>query len=274
MSLEKKFLTLQRKAERMSRMGEKTIAKNYRKVLDELRITMARMYKDYEINGQLTFDEMSKYNRLQKIDKEVYELITELYKSNSTVIRGTLRGITEHTYKSTLSIVNDEVEKKIKGIYKPIDITKTINEEMAGLKWTERIGKHRNDAIYDVQKEIKYGFSKGDTYSTMSKRLKNTLESDISKAKTIIRTESHRCHAQAKEESFETISKAGVKFKEKWVSSKDERVRSYHQQLDGVTIERGEMFHSPSGAIGPGPGLMGNAADDIYCRCIKVLILE
>lgn len=274
MNPEKKFITLQRKAERMSKMGEKTIAKNYKKTLDELRITMARMYKDYEINGQLTFAEMSKYNRLQKLDKEVYHLITGLYKSNSTAIRGTLKGIVEDTYKGSISIVNNELENKIRAIIKPIDVTKTINQEMAGLKWTERMGKHRIDAIYEVQKEIKYGLTKGDTYGTMSNRLKDALETDMGKANRIVRTEGHRCHSQAKEESFETIAKAGVKFKEQWISSKDERVRSYHQELDGVIIERGEMFHSPSGAIGPGPGLMGNAADDIHCRCIKILILE
>lgn len=273
-NLDKDFIALQNKTIRIEKMGQKTIAKNYKETLNDLRISMAKLYRQFEIEGQLTFAEMSKYDRLKKLDKEVYEVITNLYKLNSHVIKGTLEGIVKETYVNTISIVDGVIEKKLKGIVKDIDVAKTINKEMAGLKWTERVGKHRVDAIYEVQKEIKYGLTQGDTYGTMSKRLKDKLETDIKKANTIVRTEGHRCHAQAKEESFEEIAKAGVVFKEQWISSKDERVRSSHQSLDGTIINRGEMFYSPSGAIGTGPGLMGKAEDDINCRCIKILVLE
>lgn len=272
--LDKDFIALQNKTIRIEKMGQKTIAKNYKETLNDLRISMAKLYRQFEIEGQLTFAEMSKYDRLKKLDKEVYEVITNLYKLNSQVIKGTLEGVVKEIYLNTISIIDEVIEKKLKGIVKPIDISKTVNNEMSGLKWTERVGKHRIDAIYDIQKEIKYGLTQGDTYGTMSKRLKDKLETDIKKANTIVRTESHRCHAQAKEDSFEEIAKAGVVFKEQWLSSRDERVRSSHQSLDGTIINRGEMFHSHSGAIGPGPGLMGKAEDDVNCRCIKILVLE
>lgn len=272
--LEKSFIALQNKAIRIEKMGQNTISKNYKKVLDNLRISMAKLYSKYEIEGQLTFEQMSKYDRLKKLDKEVYEMIVNLYKLNSKAIKGTLEGITRDTYKNTIDVIEGVTKKKLKGIAKAIDVSKTVNTEMAGLKWTERMGKHRSDAIYEIQKEIKYGLTQGDAYGTMTNRLKNKLEIDANKANTIVRTEGHRCHGQAKEDSFDAIDKAGVIFREKWISSKDERVRSSHQELDGIIIERGEMFHSSSGGVGPGPGLMNNAKDDIGCRCIKVLVLE
>lgn len=37
--------------------------------------------------------------------------------------------------------------------------------------------------------------------------------------------------------------------------------------MDGQTINAGENFKSPSGAEGPGPGMMGTAAEDVLCRC-------
>lgn len=272
--LEKSFIALQNKAIRIEKMGQNTISKNYKKVLDDLRISMAKLYSKYEIEGQLTFEEMSKYDRLKKLDKEVYEMIVNLYKLNSKEIKGTLEGIIKDTYKNTIDVIEGATKKKLKGIVRAIDVSKTVNTEMAGLKWTERMGKHRSDAIYEIQKEIKYGLTQGDAYGTMTNRLKNKLEIDANKANTIVKTEGHRCHGQAKEDSFDEIDKAGVIFREKWISSKDERVRSSHQELDGIIIERGEMFHSSSGGVGPGPGLMNNAKDDIGCRCIKVLVLE
>lgn len=274
MKLDKEFLKLQSYIDVLIKTGEKEIAINYKKSLDQLRLYTSELYSKYEINGQLTFYEMSKYDRLSKMDKEILNIVSELYKGNDKVIRGVLTGIVNDSYSNTLGVVNKATGSKIKGILKPIDVTKTINNDMAGLKWTERMGKHRVDAIYDLQKEIKLGLTQGDTYGKMAKRIKSKLETDIGKANTIARTEGHRCMAQAKEDSFDAIEKAGVKFKEQWVSSKDERVRSYHQALDGTIINRGEMFISPSGASGPGPGLMSNAADDINCRCIKILVLE
>ncbi len=274
MKLDREFLRLQSHIDKLIKAGEKEIARNYKKTLNELRMYMGELYSRYEIEGQLTFYEMSKYKRLPKMDKEVMDIVSELYKGNNQVIRGVLRGVVNDSYTNTLDIANKATGKRIKGILKPVDVTKTINNEMAGLKWTERMGKHRIDAIYDLQKEIKLGLTQGDTYGTMAKRIKTKLETDINKANQIARTEGHRCMAQAKEDSFDVIEKAGIKFKEQWISSRDERVRSAHQQLDGVTINRGEMFTSPTGARGPGPGLMGNASDDIGCRCIKILILE
>lgn len=274
MKLDKEFLKLQSHIDKLIRATEKDIARNYKKSLDELRLYIAELYSKYELEGQLTFYEMSKYGRLAKMDREIMDIVSELYKNNNKAIRGVLRGIIDDTYTNTLDIASKATGKRIKGILKPIDVTKTINNEMAGLKWIERMGKHRIDTIYDLQKEIKLGLTQGDTYGTMAKRIKSKLETDINKANQIARTEGHRCMAQAKEDSFDVIEKAGVKFKEQWVSSKDERVRSYHQQLDGTIINRGEMFTSPSGARGPGPGLMGSASDDINCRCVKILILE
>lgn len=274
MKLDKEFIRLRNHIDKLIKAGEKDIARNYKKTLDELRLYIAELYSKYEVEGQLTFYEMSKYQRLAKMDKEIMDIVSELYKNNNQAIRGVLRGVIDDSYTNTLDIVNQATGRRIKGILKPINATKTINEQMAGLKWTERNGKHRIDAIYDIQKNIKQGLTQGETYGAMAKRLKKQLETDINKANTIVRTEGHRCMAQAKEDSFDTLEKAGIQFKEMWVSSKDERVRSFHQELDGTIINRGEMFTSPSGAKGPGPGLMGNASDDINCRCIKILILE
>lgn len=249
-------------------MGQTTIAKNHKKVLDDLRVSMARLYEEYEIDGKLTLIEMSKYDRLQKLDKQVYDTITNLYKSNSKVIRGTLAGIVRETYISSIDIVEGTVKKKLKGIVRDIDVTKTVNTEMAGLRWTERLGKHRVDAIYDLQKEIKLGLTQGDTYGTMAKRLKDTLETDINKANTIVRTESHRCHATAKKDSLDSIAKHGVKMTKTYLSSKDEKVRSEHEQMDGVTIPYEEYFQFPDGIKTMSPGLSGYAKHDINCRCI------
>src|SRR5690606_13356674 len=192
MKLDKEFLKLQQYIEKISRMSERAIAINHKKVLDELRKILSRLYEQYEIDGQLTYDEMVKYNRLQKLDKEVEKMIKGLYKDNTKLIRGHLRAIARETYTNSIELLETASKRRLKGIVKELDVTKTINEQMAGLNWAERIGKHRNDVIWDIQKEIKRGLTQGDTYGTMAKRLKKELEVSASKCNTIVRTESHR----------------------------------------------------------------------------------
>lgn len=274
MKLDKEFLKLQQYIEKMSRMRENTIARNHKKVLDELRKRLARLYELYEIDGQLTYDEMVKYNRLQKLDKEVEKIVKGLYKDNTKLIRGHLRAIVGETYTNTIELLETASKRRLKGIVKELDVTKTVNEQMAGLKWTERIGKHRNDVIWDIQKEIKRGLIQGDTYGTMAKRLKKELEVSISKCNTIVRTESHRVHAQAKVDTLDSIVKHGVKMTKTWLSSRDERVRSQHVSMHGVTIPYEEDFILPDGSRGKAPGLIGEPQHDINCRCIITVNVE
>lgn len=275
MKLDKEFIELQKHIERLIKAGESDIARNYKKALDALRLYLAKLYAEYEIDGKLTFTEMSKYNRIGKVDKKVKNTISKLYKNNNKIIKGILRGITVDTHNNTIDVVESATGRKLKSIVKDIDVTETINTKMAGLRWTERMGKHRNDVIWDIQKEIKQGLTQGDTYGTMAKRLKKELGINAGKANTIVRTEGHRCHAQSKMNSLDSISKHGVKMMKKWISSKDERVRNQHSKMNGVEIPYEDDFVLPDGAKGKAPGLIGEPQHDINCRCIiTVSIVE
>lgn len=274
MKLNREFERLQRHIDRMTRHRETTVARNHKKVLDDLRFRLAKVYESYEINGQLTYAEMVKYNRLQKLDKEIESTIKDLYKTNDNLIKGHLTAIAKETYSTTVGIVEEAADREIKGVAKSFKVDKTVNEQMAGIEWPARMGKHRADVIWDIQKEIKQGLTQGDTYGTMSRRLKKELEISNSKARTIIRTESARVHARAKEESLDAIAKEGVRMEKTWLSSQDERVRSTHADMNGVTVPYDDDFEIPGGYRAKGP------MDDrlppgevINCRCLITIDL-
>ncbi len=52
-----------------------------------------------------------------------------------------------------------------------------------------------------------------------------------------------------------------------WVSSKDERVRDMHADMEGVTIPYEDDFVMPDGVEGFAPGIIGAPQHDINCRC-------
>lgn len=277
MRLEKEFRALSNKIERMSKMKQGTISKNYKAALDDLRKTLSRIYEKYEIDGQVTFEEMRKYGRMDKLDKEVHKVVTQLFKDNSNIAKGTLSGITRETYKNTISIIEGATGRKLKGIVKDLKVDEVINNDMAGLVWSERLGKDRIDLIFDINKEIKQGLREGDTYGAMSERLKKRLGTSTGKTNTIVRTESARVMAETQRSSLDSISKQGVKMTKTWKTANDEDVRGNdpndtmdHVAMNNVTIPIEEDFVLPDGSSGYGPTLT-NSFNDINCRCILVI---
>lgn len=267
MTLLRHFKALERKIDRLERAKLSTIQKNYDKILDDLLKSLGKLYEKYEIEGQLTFDEMSKYNRLSQIDKMVKDLGTRLYSENSKLTRETLRRVYEDTYRSTMTILEDgSGRRSIRGILKSQNTTKVVNQDMAGLVWSDRLKKGRSDFIYKLESTIKQGLRDGDRYSTMAKRLRETVGEDINNPNRIIRTEAHRVRVQAKMDVADHASKQGIKMWKIWFSMGDERVRSDHKAMDQVRTDVDEDFVLPDGTRG-NPGHTGSASNDINCRC-------
>jgi len=107
------------------------------------------------------------------------------------------------------------------------------------------------------------GYEKGENLRDLMKRLDDYGELKDFQAERIARTE---MNSAANAGNLEGGKQAGMDAKE-WISSRDTRVRDAHWALDGTTVGIDENFHSETGAAGPGPGQMGNAADDCNDRC-------
>lgn len=267
MDTKARFEALERKIERLSTMREVTINKNYRELLRSLEYSLSELYKKYEINGQLTFDEMSKYDRLSKLDDEVGKLITGLYSTNSKLIRVTLQDIYKTTFGDVLDIATGASGRKIRAISRVKDVAKVVNQEMAGLVWSDRLAKGRADFIYNLQATIKEGLSNGDTYGTMAKKLKDTVEGDVVKPIRIVRTEGHRVNMRARTDVLDKADSQGIKMWKIWRSVGDERVRRDHKSIDGQRVPYSEKFTLPGGVKAEAPGLSGVKEQDINCRC-------
>ncbi|HUT76628.1 MAG TPA: phage portal protein [Polyangia bacterium] len=128
-----------------------------------------------------------------------------------------------------------------------------------------------------VRGALSDGFEAREGVEGLAKRIEDVFEAARGRrARVIARTESTRASSRGAEEG---IRQAGVEEKE-WVAVQGAptegpgAVRESHQRgfgLDGTHVPVDGMFVSPvTGAIGPGPGEMGSAAEDINCRCVLV----
>ncbi len=269
MTIRDEFLKLQAQIDKAVAKKEKGLIADYRIALKELRDIMATAYAKYETAGVLLFSEMAKYNRAAKLDKEIQVILKDLGARTAKSTREIMRLVYSESFDRTKNIVEAATNRRIPGIIKEDILQTAIENPVKGLKLSRTLEKNRVNIIYTVQQTVEQGLKNGESYGKMAARLKESLEGDVSKALRVVRTETHRVMEQSKLDSLGQAQKAGMQMTKTWVSSRDERVRFSHSLMDGVTVGYDEDFYNPvTGGRGPGPGMMGTAADDVNCRCI------
>jgi len=273
-TIDKEFLELDKQTQKLISKHERNIKKNYKKALDDLRKQVADLYEKYgDADGKLSLETMNKYARLDNLKKSIQDSLNEVYKANKQEIYTNLKevynlnseGVVKPLEKSISYLPNTKIN--FDGILKKLDVAKTINQEMAGLNWAERLGKHRADVVYNVERTVREGLYNGDTYKTMATRLKDSLEGDVINPTRIVRTESGRVMQQASLDVMDQVSQQ-VKVWKRWKTSGDERVRSSHRILNNTEIPYDELFTFSDGTQTPAPRISGSPQNVINCRCI------
>lgn len=272
--IDKEFLELDKQTQKLITRHERNIKKNYKKALDDLRKQIADLYEKYgDSEGKLSLETMNKYARLDNLKKSIQDSLNDVYKANKQEIYENLKEV----YKLNSEEVAKLLEKGISylpntkinfdGILKTLDVAKTINQEMAGLNWAERLGKHRSDVIYNVERTVREGLYNGDTYKTMAKRLKDSLEGDVINPTRIVRTEGARVMSTAQTDVLNKVADK-VPMKKIWLSANDERTRDTHVAMHKKEVDYEDVFILPDGTEMFAPLQGGNAKNVINCRCV------
>ncbi len=272
--LEQDFVRLSRQAERTENVRVKQTLRESKRLLDNIRSELSQVFEKHAVDGSVPWSEMVKYDRLAKMDKRVQELVYNMYNENQKGVRAMLNEVARDTYNGVIGIAEAETGRKLTNVVKKLSVSKVVNDDMAGLNWATRMGKHRSDLVYAINSELRAGLKAGHRYSEISNRLKEVMEIDANKSRVIIRTEGHRVLSQSRKDSLDAISNQGIKMMKTWVSSSDERVRPMHEEMDGVTIPYDELFVLPDGATCSAPALTGEPQHDINCRCIITVQME
>lgn len=156
---------------------------------------------------------------------------------------------------------------------RPLDLTfgaRRILEKEIGLM-IKRITKTSEKAVRQiVSKGIRDGLSNED----ISKLIKSAGDFSASRARTIAQTETTRSINRATNESYNVFSEAeNVQISKEWISSRDDRVRDTHADLDGQIVAVNDDFEV-DGYSGSAPSNFGAPEMDINCRCTIAPVIE
>jgi HK97 family phage portal protein len=128
-------------------------------------------------------------------------------------------------------------------------------------------------AVVDaVQEAVAAGFENSETIDQIRDRIDDVFKFAVeTRAERIARTE---VISASNAGSFEAMKKTGVERKE-WLSSRDEKVRETHQELDGQEQPIDQPFISSEGAALMYPGdPNGPASEIVQCRCTPVAVTK
>ena len=267
MSLNRKLKGTEKIINSLALKTEREIMKNYARQLRGMRSKLAYIFDKYFQEGKLDYSEIQKYGRLSKLERDIIQEVMKLYDDDGKLLRETLTEVYNTSYYRTAWAIETETRARLG--YSAVDLKTvqlSIQNPFTGLTLNERLERHRTNLIYSLKEELTRGFVNGDTYPQISRRVKDLLEGDASKAIRIVRTESTRIYNEAQYDSILHAEEQGIIMTKTWISSRDDRTRESHEMLDGVTIPVDEPFVI-DGDEGMFPGDFSEARNVINCRC-------
>lgn len=270
---------INRRSDSSRRKTETELKRIYERIAKGLLQQMATIYAKYETNGTLTYAEISKYNRLATLEKDIIGQLNGLSKDTKRSIMSLLQGHYEESYYFMAWAIEKESISRLAYSAVPIQvINAAIDNPITGLTLNETLEVHRTQIIANIRREITQGLIRGDTYKTMTARISEVFNGDYKKAVRVVRTEGHRVQEAAELDAVGRAHAQGVRMSKTWRSLHDIAVRhtrkADHRKLDGQTVAADEKFKLGGGKEGVCPGNTGYKEHDINCRCFTTYAIE
>lgn len=288
-NLEKYLFQLRRIEQHRGATAEKEIRKIYKGLLQELNSFLADIYITYSEDDMLNYAMLTKAGVDARFLEEVEQRINGISPQVASQISDTVAQTYEACYDGMVNAVNKAAGNRelLKSAFAEVkaatpDVIKAaVNNPVSGLTLNDTLEKHRKDIIYDIKRNIGVGLTNGDRYTTMAKRISESLDGDYKKSIRIVRTETHRVRESGFNDAATELNNAlkngtsGYVMAKTWHTMQDNRVRPARQKrtkynhikMDGVTIPIDDLFELPSGATCKAPSQTGVAGEDINCRC-------
>ena len=126
-----------------------------------------------------------------------------------------------------------------------------------------------------IKRIVEAGLLNGDSVDEMARELERDVIFSAKRARTIARTESTKAVNMATDQAYTTAANNGINIRKEWLSSRDDKVRDTHVELDGQIVNVNEKFVVPStGDSTDTPAGFGIASEDINCRCTLIPVIE
>ena len=255
------------------RQYERTITAALRQSLDEVRVKMSKIYERHAVDGKLSLAEMTQYNRLMTMEKNIVASMDE-------ATRKTLRTIDklrpelydEAFFRYAWAIDQDAGVSIAWGVLNRDEIL----ESLASSYYRISRQTYGPEARATVRRAINQGLAQGKSYPQMMKDVKRAFGITNYKAMRIVRTEGQAAVNAGQNDLYLRAQDKGIEGDVVWLSVLDNRTRptnkyqtANHRVMDGQRKVDG-FFTMNDGQRTPYPAWQGlSAGQRIHCRCTQ-----
>tara|TARA_R100000655_G_scaffold93154_1_gene134399 strand:- start:1499 stop:4693 length:3195 start_codon:yes stop_codon:yes gene_type:complete len=252
--LEKRHQPAERKLQRSMYLYLQSAKKRYKRRLKEF-VNAEKMNDDYIIKSVLSWSE------LLAVGEEVNKLIQEF--------GPTWLGVWAASGNEELDRVFERAQRT-----RPLDLVfgeRNIAQnsiDLAAFQMAQTTARN-------VKGIIEQGLLAGASIRQIAIGLDNSTGFGIARSRMIARTEATKAINLASNQSYQTAANEGIRIEKEWLSSRDDKVRETHVELDGQIVGVNDDFIVPStGEKGSAPGAFAAASESINCRCTIIPVIN
>ena len=263
MSLDRKFDAADAALARMARGKERELLRAYAATLNEIRPMIA---KAYEVSGG-SYVEMQKYNRLVNLEKNIIKEVAKLTSKSAVTIKGSIaQQFAESYYRTGFAVETEATARLGFGMLNPKVIEAAIDNPLDRVGFLQRNRDNQSRLARQLKEQLAQGLIRGEAYQDVAARIKERMDVGAENVLRIVRTENHRAQVKGRLSGLDQAEDAGVVFVRIWDATLDDATRETHQDMDGQEANEDGLFDL-DGDLVEGPGLTGDPAEDINCRC-------
>ena len=140
---------------------ERELLRNYREALRDIRSDIGKVYERYAVNGKLTNAEMSKYNRLTSLERQLTEDIRPVFAKNQRLIERMSRVEYEEAFYRSAWAIDQNTGVALRwGLLNP----KTVEAAVANPLRKIGEARLRQDGLIKIQRAVSQGLIRGLSY--------------------------------------------------------------------------------------------------------------
>jgi SPP1 gp7 family putative phage head morphogenesis protein len=270
----------------LSTKANDLLIKNYKRALNDIRAEMVRTAEKYSGNGIMSTADAMLYARDKGMIDNIIRKLDDLNATNLKIERDIQAEAYKESYYNTIFNIDKQtgflftVESPAFSLINFTAVEKLANNEtfMNAVKNMGSATKSR------IKTTIMQAILQGKSIPEITKQIKIDLGKSENSALFIARTETHKAVESASESAVQYAEDNGVKITKKWLSTKDDRTRPDHREMDGRTADTeidGEYYFTlPDGDYILGPGLDGPGGTQskpetvINCRCTTLNLVD
>lgn len=245
---------------------ERGILATYLQALDDIRVSLSKVYEKYAVDGVLTRAEMTRYNRMSALEAQIKEIVQPVLNSTSNQAVKTGPVVYNEAFFRTAWAIDQNAGVALKwGLLNPDAVRAAVQNDFTELA----VKKLKTDGLLRTQRVIRQGITQGMSYPKMAGLIKDQLiKPSAYDALRIARTEGQRAAALGKSATMQRAEDLGVDMTEIWVATLDGKTRPEHRALDGKPKDaEHDGWYVPGIGWIPGPLQSGDPSFDINCRC-------